>query len=249
MRYFLLAAILFLALMANGQIVNIEQQRIKADTTGWFGNADISFSLVKNDQQIASLGTDVHVQYVRPKSTWLELGSLNFLKSKNTNLVNDGFEHLRYNYKIKPWLRAEAFSQAQFNSIIKVKFRGLVGAGPRFQLVQKKKVWLALGTLYMYEYEEVSGEQATIHRDHRLSSYLSFSVFPGKVFSFTSTTYFQPKFTQFSDYRISTENRVNLKINKQLSATISFSLLHDSNPPQDVPQTIYEFKNGIAFSF
>lgn len=248
MKQYLVFALLVFGFSLQSQVVNIEEKRITTDSVGWAGSASAEFSLVKIDNLIANLNTDAHLQHTSSKNQWLFISSFNFLQAENTNLVNEGFAHFRYNRKLTKGIRWEAFTQGQFNGLTKINFRGLTGTGPRFTLAENEKFKSFLGMLYMFEYEEIDDE-GTIHRDHRVSSYLSFSVKPSTTFSFINTTYFQPRLDQFSDFRLSTDNAILLKISDKLQFKTTYSLLHDTNPPPEVPRTTYRWMNGLKFTF
>jgi hypothetical protein len=248
MKRYVIFAFLVFGFSLHSQVVNIEEKRITTDSTGWAGSASAEFSLVKIDNLIANLNTDAHVQNTSRKNQWLFISSFNFLQAENTNLVNEGFVHFRFNRELTKGIRWEAFTQGQFNGLTKISFRGLTGTGPRFTLTESKNFKSYLGTLYMFEYEEIDDE-GTIHRDHRMSSYLSFSIKPSATFSFVSTTYFQPRLDQFGDFRLSTDNAILLKISDKLQFKTTYSLLHDTSPPSEVPGTTYRWMNGLKFSF
>ena len=192
-------SLLFSAL-AQAQVLNIEQERLVTDTTGWAGTADLKFAYFKNKTEFWSAGADLHLQYKTKKSLYLWLTDYSLARSSGESFANSGVQHLRYNYKILDWFTAEAFTQAQFNEVLNVKFRWLLGGGPRFKIVKTKPFRLYGATLYMYEYEELA-DTSVIHRDHRLSSYLSMTLKIKDNLSLINTTYYQPKFADFSDFR------------------------------------------------
>lgn len=246
-RHIPLLALVLCSLASNGQVANIEGKRIEDDTSTWSGSAGIDFAITKNTQLIQNLGGKAHLQLHLGRSRFLLLGEISYLRTEGSNLTNSAFGHLRYNYKISPLLTWEAFTQTQYNQITKIQQRTLLGTGPRFRLVKSDKVRLYLGTLYMYEYEEVTGE--SINRDHRMSSYLAFSWYPKDNITLGSTTYYQPLLAGFSDYRIASDNYLELAITKSLSFRVAYLLNVDSNPPAGIPTTTYELRNGLKLEF
>lgn len=255
MKYNLVKSLFFtiffgIIFIANAQIVNIESKRYKTDTTGWEGSIDTKFNLEKNIQRIFSIGIGSHLQYKtkNTKSLYLLLTDFNFLRAKDEKFVNGGFVHLRYNYKVNKWLRMEAFFQTQYNRITKIKHRELVGVGPRFKLTNYDDLRIYVGTLYMFEYEKLI-DNITIEKNHRWSSYLSISMFPRDNISISTTTYFQPKFNDFSDFRISTDNKLGIGITDKLSLNINFHLAYDANPPFEIPKLTYVLQNGLEVQF
>jgi hypothetical protein len=80
----------------------------------------------------------VHLQYQKDRSRFLLLNDINFVKAGPTNFVNAGFQHFRYNYKVKNRLTWEAFIQSQYNPILRLDLRLLAGTGPRLKIVKNK---------------------------------------------------------------------------------------------------------------
>lgn len=247
----LLITILVLCSIYNvsAQIVNIESNRYTTDTTGWKGNYEMSFAFGKQKNKYFAFGNTAHVQYKSKKSLYLVLGSVDLLKSDKEKIVNSGFFHFRYNYKIRNWLRWEAFTQVQYNKLVGLRMRYLLGTGPRFKVVQVEKFKTYIGTLYMLEYE-INNDKTDKLLQGRFSSYLSFSFRPIKSVEIVSTTYYQPLFSQLKDYRISTENAFNFRFHRMISFGMNFRLLYDTRPPVGASTNLtYLFENKIKLDF
>jgi len=233
----------------SAQIVNIESNRYTTDTTGWKGNYEMGFAFGKQQEKYFAFSNTAHVQYKSKKSLYLILGSVDLLKSTSKQLVNSGFFHLRYNYKIRNWLRWEAFTQVQYNKLVGIRMRYLLGTGPRFKVVQVEKFKTYIGTLYMLEYE-INNDKTKKLLQGRFSSYLSFSFRPIKTVEIVSTTYYQPLFSELKDYRISTENSLNFRFHKMLSFGINYRLNFDSRPPEGAKTNLtYLLENKIRVDF
>ncbi len=101
----------------------------------------------------------------------------------------------------------------------------------------------------MYEYEEASDNSIAILRDFRGSMYLSFSLYPLENLSIVSTTYYQPLIKQLSDFRVSNETSLALKIFDNLAFKTSFTFNFDTEPIVGIPETQYELTNGIIYTF
>jgi len=239
---------LFVSAFSHAQVVNIEQERLKTDTTGWAGSAGVSFQLMKSDDKLTDIETQLHLQYKTKRSLYLALSDFNFVKAGNDEYANNGFQHLRYNYKINDWYTLEAFTQAQFNKILDVNFRGLLGAGPRFKVIKTKSFRLYFAWMYMYEYEEIN-KVAKINRNHRISSYVSLTWKLNKLLSLVNTTYFQPRINQFNDFKISSQTDFKIKISNRFAFSMAYNYYYDSRPPVGVVNTIYSLKNTLSFEF
>lgn len=248
MRTILTMLIIMAGFGASGQVLNIEQQRIVTDTTGWSGTAGFSSSLTKNSSTLLSVNMKDHVQYKTDSALYLMFLDYGLTKSKESDFDNAGTLHFRYNYKIKPFLTFEAFTQGQFNKLLNVRFRWLTGAGPRIKAVGKKNFRVYMAALYMYEYEEVESP-SLYNRDHRLSSYISTTWKHKSGAVVTNTLYYQPLLRSFSDYRVFNQFDLSFKITKNLSFTTSWRYFFDSNPPENVVHSTQFLSNGITYKF
>ncbi len=235
--------------IAFAQIVNIESQRIQSDTTGWFGNVGTTFLFEKNAVQILNINANAHVELKTNKSLYLFLVSYSFLKGSGETLNNNLFYHLRYNYKINKWLRWEVFTQLQQNSVTGIKLRFLAGTGPRFKLAGDKHLALYAATASMYEHEKEQTSPSVTHSNLRSSSYLSFNYKPSENAELVCTVFYQPLFSNFSDYRVLNEISIKFKFVKHFSFTAGWNYLYDSQPAAGIPKLNYSISNGIQYDF
>lgn len=245
--FLLIIIICLLSKHASAQIVNMESQRYHKDTTGWSGSINVSLALTNYGKKVFALDALAHVQYQTRKSLYLLLGSYGFLKGDSLSFIDYRFLHFRYNYKLGKVLRAEAFIQIQQNTITEIQSRFLIGAGPRFKISGSKKLHLYAGILAMYEIEKQTVNKETI-RDWRNSSYLSLSYFPNDQTEFTTTTYYQPLFNNFSDYRLLNQCIFKIKASKKISVTLNWNYQFDSIPAENVPRDTYSFSTGLELS-
>lgn len=252
-KYILLYFLFLLPLFSIAQIVNIEAKRklINADTTGWFGSTDLGFNFNENGRTILTLTANATVEYLDGDNRWLALTNYRVVRADEQDFVNQGFQHLRYNRYWTEKVTWEAFGQAQYDERLTLKFRGLLGTGPRFQLINGKRGDLHLGTLYMFQYEELT-ENNTIYRDHRLSSYLSYRLNLGRNLTLSGTSYYQPLLTDLRIARLSSQTTLLFKITEKLSFNSAFNISLDSRlseAVEDVPIAIYSLMNGLKWVF
>jgi len=274
MRFFLilLVSTFMSTSFLNAQIIlNAESLRVTMlkDKENWAGNAGVSFSYIKNTDEIYTIATNLAVGYNGGENLWMIISNLNFNKSGGESFANSGVQHLRYNREVNDHVAIETFVQGQYDKIFKIDFRGLAGAGARFKLtkprikndslIENNRIYF--GTLIMYEYEKVSElDMAIISKDFRNSSYLSFSLNPTDNFSVISTTYYQPRMDLLEDYRLSSEIDLTFGFASdnekegesfwdKLTFKISFSYNYDAVPVTSVPKTQYSLTNGLRYNF
>lgn len=230
------------------QIVNIEDQRAKDSEEGLSGQADFNFNINKNTSVLYQLGNRVQARYRKDSNIWLFFNELNIVKTDEESFVNDGFQHLRYNKVINKGFRLEAFTQSQYNGIQRIDWRYLLGGGGRFTLFNSDSLSINFATLFMYEYEDGSGDLGVEHA-LRMSNYLSFKIDITKNTRVSSTIYYQPKVWKFKDYRVSNESAFTINVSEKLTLKIIYNILYDSKPALEVPETIYTLRNAISYTF
>lgn len=246
------ASLLFVLLfpfLLQSQVINIENLRRVTDTTGWSGFARLDLHLIKNKNTIFGISNRIRLQYKKKKHLWLFINDFNFREANSKKFVSRSSQHLRYNYRFHPKIAVESFLQSQRDEISAIRFRGLVGAGFRFKLSKLENYKFYLGTLAMYEYEELNSDIEPLNKDWRSSSYFSMSLFPKKKITIVSTTYFQPRFDMFSDFRISSQTTIALGIFKNFSFTTNFTYQYDEFPVLGIPKEQYRLTNGLLYTF
>ena len=251
MKQFILV-IIFTILSVNlvdAQIVNVESLRRISDTSKWSGAANLDIGLIKNTKSIFRITNKIRLQYNTEKNLYLFINDLKLEQIEDNSFINKGIQHIRYNRKLLERLKLEVFAQSQYDAISNIKFRGLLGIGPRFKLTKSDNFRYYLGTLFMYEHEEASDNTIEVLRDFRASTYFSCSLYPVENISLVSTTYYQPLLKQFSDFRISNETSLGIKVLKNLLFKTTFTYNFDASPIIGIPKTQYELTNGIVYTF
>ena len=233
----------------NAQIVNVESLRRVSDSSKWSGSGSLDIGLIKNTNSIFRVTNRIRFQYNSHDNVYLFINDINLQKIEDNSFVNRGTQHLRYNRKLGERIKLEAFAQSQYDAVSEIKFRGLLGLGPRFKLSQNEKFRYYIGTLLMYEHEEANTPSTPILRDFRGSTYFSCSLYPLEHLSIVSTTYYQPLLKQFSDFRISNETSIAFRILENLAFKTTFIYNFDAAPILNIPKVQYELTNGLIYSF
>jgi hypothetical protein len=236
----------------SAQIINVEDRRVKlGDTIAFKGFADMGFNLYQTDKRLLSGRANIQMEYVHQRHFFLSMTGYNFVQADKTKYLNDGFQHLRYNYELDPdeWVW-EAFVQAQYNERTRILFRGLTGTGIRWKLKKYVKQKVYIGILYMFERNELNKTEV-LENNHRLSSYLSFNFKINSVSKFSSTTYFQPLLNQLNNYRLSSESALVFGLSKKWSFKATFTMNYDNDPrlPVNFPDLTYNWVNGLRYDF
>lgn len=249
MKYLIALIIFGYSVTVKSQILNAESLRKVTDTSGFSGAASLDFSIKRDVNAYFGLSSSTQVQYKMNNHLVLLKNDIELKNIEGNKFENAGISHLRYNYKFHPRIAWEVFTQAQYNKVSKIDFRGLLGTGPRFKLTTSEKYKFYLGSQIMYEYEELNDGSTPIHRDFRSTSYLSFSLYPTKTLSIVSTTYFQPRLKEFGDYRFSNQSSLLIDLFKNFAFKTTYTFIYDKTPAVGIPNSQYNLSSGIVYSF
>jgi hypothetical protein len=230
------------------QVLNIEQERIHTDTTGWSGNGRASVDLVQNQQQSLSVGARTHLQHKSLRTLALLVTDYSLIRAGGSDFTNAGIAHLRFNRKLSERITAEAFVQAQSNKVLRVRFRGLAGAGLRAAVVKAERFRLYAAALPMLEVEELEGASSSV-LDGRLSAYGSWTWKAADPVTVVQTTYFQPLFRDAGDFRISSQTDFVFRVSGRFSIVFSMNVASDSRPPAGVARDVYSVRNSFSLDF
>lgn len=244
----LICLFLFLAcgISVNAQIVNIENRRIYEDTSGWSGSLDAGMSITQNSADVLYSGNfRPRAQYKTRKNHFLIISDLNYTASNKTTFANSGMAHFRYARRIKdsPW-KWEAYTQIQYNQLLNQRVRYLIGTGPRWKFIDTNNIRFFVGTSTFWEYEELT-EDGIINNNFRWSNYLSWFIRTKSGFSFSATTYYQPRWDKMKDFRFSGQYQMAQALTKRLDIRFEFNMFYDSEPPVNVRKTVFSSSAGF----
>lgn len=243
--------LLFSQTPISAQIINVEDRRLRlGDSVHWLGKLDVGLNIYQNEKQFITASLGSQVEFKDRKHFVLTVMGYNMARNAAQNILNDGFQHIRYNYDIKEKIVWELFEQVQYNERIRLRLRAVVGTGLRFKIFRQPTKRLYVGISYFYEQTRYKDE-ITPQFNHRLSTYIAFSKPFGNNSRLVSTTYFQPIITHFQSYRMASDNSLLFKINKHLSfrSNINVTFDNDTRLPPSVPDLIYTWSNGLRIDF
>lgn len=237
--------------MLSAQLVNIESKRMQTDSIRFALNADFSFNHTNNDgskvnQIDGAFSTQLKSKDLR--KIYFLTGNYKLIDSEEKNLQNAWFLHGRFNYKFSQTLRFEAFLQGQYNQLLVVEQRNLIGAGLRIKWIDKENFTGYAGNSYMYEIE-TSDEAGTTNYNHRNSTYLTLSYFPkSEKFSVANTVYYQPLYREIGDYRILEQFRLDIPLSGWFRVFALYNYYFDSKTPLNTTEYTSNLSFGAGIS-
>ena len=102
----------FFVFPAISQIVNVEDKRSSfTDSIQWVEQLELGVNLTHNKQDVLTLQGKAQIEFTYYDKLLISITNFNFVKAGDQNFVNEGFQHLRYNSKMKKeWLTYESVS-------------------------------------------------------------------------------------------------------------------------------------------
>ena len=247
--------------------VNAEMLRQNLLKPGFSINVDGAFSAARGNVELIDVGASGKIQYqtlypvspVKPgeepplpfvRQRVFITGSGRFAESAAGPFVSQTYLHMRWTAMWHPRAGSDLFVQHQYNRFFRLQRRSLAGAGARFEIVHDPVFLWWGGTAYMLEYELINvqpgapDDPETLR--HRWTNYLTERLtFAGGRLMVQSTTYIQPRFDDFSDFRILEELEGLGKVTDMISFGLNLSILHDSAPPTGVKTTDLRLSSNI----
>lgn len=238
-------------LNSQAQLVNIESQRVQSDSVRTITVLDLLYNYQNNNnEELSLINFSATHQYKTKdlKNYFLLLGNIDYSLANGEELSNSGLIHFRYNRKLNTRLRIEAFSQYQYNKILGIESRNLIGIGPRYKINKSDKMVFYIGSLLMQEFEKASDNTKTMSYQ-RLSSYLSISIKnKAKTLEFTSVVYYQPNINLWKDYRLSNQTTLAFNISSKLQFVNSINYGFDSYAPTNISKQNIVLSNGFKLN-
>lgn len=250
-RIFLGFALFASAIPARAQ-VNVEPLRHQISEDGAGARLRVSLtSLAGNTQGVVFGGAALVGGRWSKNLVFAELSG-DYAAFNGTVSVAKWFVHVRHNYELGRVVAWEEFGQMESDRFRRVQLRELIGTGPRFTILEGDLLRLHLGSSYMFEHTEFDSGQAGARGEgfaHRFNNYVSIALQPDPRVLLTSVLYAQPRFDQFSDFRLLSVSGVGFQVTKVLRSRIDCTLRYESFHPRDIEGTDLELKSGLELVF
>jgi hypothetical protein len=234
--------------LSFGQLINIENQRVQSDSLRTITIIDLQYNYQNNNnEELSMVNFSATHQYKTKnlKNYYLLLGNIDYSLANGAELSNSGLIHFRYDRRLNKKLRIEAFIQYQYNKILGIESRSLIGVGPRYNVNKSEKTVFYIGSLVMQEFEKTSDNLNTLSYQ-RLSNYLSLSIKnKAKTLEFTAVVYYQPNINLWDDYRLSSQASLAFNMSSKVQFVNSVNYGYDSYAPANVNKKNIILTNGF----
>ena len=234
--------------------VNVEVLRSDLKKSGFGAKIDSFIDTYLGNTQGTTLGATALVGLSSGRHLGYFNASGDYSHLAQETQVQKAFAHARYNFRLTSWVWGELFGQVESDRFRRIALRTLVGAGPRFELVNTDSVGVYYGAAYMLERTRLKqGTEPIPNRPavaHRFSNYASVGInLDGDRVVFSETLYYQPRFDDFGDWRFFSLSGLDFEITGPLSAGIEATFRFEDPTPTSVRRADFTLKNTLGLEF
>ncbi|MES2388004.1 MAG: DUF481 domain-containing protein [Bacteroidota bacterium] len=241
---------------ADAQILNISNERVEKDTSdAWLGDLSFMLSLRQQGIKVAEFNWRNDIVYLSHNNAYMAISDINVVKLDKNQLISDAYLHGRVTFQRRRIVCEEAFIQYQYDISRGLEDRVLLGGGLRIKFRHGEKLDVVFGPGVMYEKEEwrypidVPGADVKAFNSFKSTTYLSVQEKFNENVNLNGVLYYQARFNDFKEPRISGEVNLNIKLSRYLAFISRYKWLYDSEPVVPVTKLVYTFTNGITVNF
>lgn len=246
-----LVVVVFGAHPAIGQ-VNTEKLR-SFEVNGFATTIGGDVSLESGNADLFEIGARARFDARKDRHYGFLAGEVRYGQEDGETFRDRAFVHVRYTYRVLPWLVPETFAQVQEDGFKLLQLRALYGLGLRLRYVDTDRVKLFQGTTPMLEYENLDGSKVVEHpstvQTARWSNYVNVRLRLSDTTFLVHTIYIQPEIGDANDYRVLDEASLGVKVTKHVLLRVAFVLSYDSQPPDNIERLDIALRNGLEVTF
>lgn len=233
-------------------IVNVEAVRPKIDEMGYKAEAKLEFNGSAGNSEKFYTGFGHSSVWNFGVSQQFILMSFRYGESQGVKDANESFLHLRHVKPLAPQRFWETYTQTQTNQFNRLRLRGLIGGGWRWELPESNKVGYAFGVGGYYSHEEIYEVglfEAEKEDMVRANMYFSLKTIETKQLTSLFIFYFQPRSEQLKDYLLFATSILRVFCTEDLIFSIEATITHDNIPPATVKKTDLNYISSFILKF
>ena len=238
-------------------IVNTEKL-FNDNEDGFATSAELLGSAISGNANVLLVEFSMNFRYRWGKSNLKLLSGGEYIQEDLADVSNNLFTQLRYNYHFNDKNRLVSLYQLQYNKVLLLNSRQLLGLGLRHSFFEKsidtlKRIKSDI-TIGLMQEEEILNTETLMLGEKNYTNYtrtmlsMVFSIELSKQFTFINTTYFQQYLKNLSDYRLFNEINLVFAINKWLSVNCDIEYRFDSEPPSSLNNSDFNTNLGLQFN-
>jgi hypothetical protein len=246
--------LLLCALLARPVFGQINTEKLRSfDVDGFATTLGGDVSLESGNADLFEIGVRSRFDARRGRHYGFLTGEVRYGEEDGQTFRDRSFVHLRYTYRVLPWLVPETFTQVQDDGFKLLQLRVLYGLGVRLRYIDTERIKVFQGTTPMYEYENLDGSRVVDHpvtvSTVRWSNYMNVRLRISDTTYLINTVYVQPVVGNTGDYRVLDEASLGIKITEHVLLRVAFVLNYDSQPPDNVEGLDIALRNGLEVTF
>lgn len=236
-------------------ISNIENERLAPPAEGLSGQVELSIQGKSGNSDTEDNSIAGKLLFKRTQNQWLAMIAQEYGESNGTKSKDNQFAHLRWTHELTSTVASELFTQYQDDDFTRLTSRVLIGGGARFNLLSSaENLTLAIGAGSFHVSESYKLNTLNTSDDYwRANTYISYKHALNQQLSFVTTGYYQPRINEAADTLVLLNANVLVKMTDKLKVKLSYSVKHDSKPPEDegldIEQTDREHKVSVIYHF
>ena len=253
MRKLLLVVCLFLSAGLYSQTI-INAEKLNSATDSLVFSVKLSYSGHRGNAVTDKFKLAPSFLVVRKKNDFKVFGGYSVLSAGKTSFLNNGFAHIRHNYKLTTRLKTFTFYQIQFNDVLLLRKREVFGGGLRYAVVQKDSLSFDMGLGAMHESEFLNttalevGEVANTFVV-RATVVSSFQWILNEFVQFNNVLYYQPYLKKLDDFRVLNDFSLTARISPEFNISMTLTVRYDSKPPSALTNFDSVMNVGIGYRF
>ncbi|MCB9058351.1 MAG: DUF481 domain-containing protein [Calditrichae bacterium] len=251
--FFKIVLTLLLIPVASFSQINTEKYRSIEDSTGLILHSEFDLKFEKGNVDFQELSIETTAQYKFRQSDLMTIISGDLGWEGGQRFSNAMLMHLRYTQNITKTVQLEFFTQVDYDKSRLLTGRFISGAGTRLRLWHGEEQGLWLGNSLFYENEKYDLPANTTHlknvTDGRFSTYLSFIKDFKDYIEFNGVIYYQPRLSDWIDYKIVSEAGLNMELTKHVAISVSLVYRFDNKPPDTIKKQDIALENGLVINF
>ena len=208
--------------------VNIEKERVKKERAV-VAQFLVSHSSTRGNVNVSQLSTSARIDYTQGSTHSFLIGSYLTSEDGQNQLQQEAFGHLRFTYMPR-LVGLDLFTQTEYNPFKALALRQLGGMYVRAEFPYSGTFALGLGAMADYESLSKGTSDGLVARG---TSYMSYS-YDDSFYKISFTGYYQPKLVDLSDYRLTAEAFIEIKLSDLFSIVEQFTYMYDSAPPTEI---------------
>lgn len=258
-RYCLIvSSFIFIAINSFSQVLNVDRET-ETDTLkkAYYGVVDIDFSADKQQNTIFSTNSKVEFgKFLKKDLILILINSTQMILNGEESIENNGYFQLRFRDNDKRKLFPDSYAQYQWNNIIGMQQRYILGSNLRVNWIEKKgtDLYTGIGGFYENEVWETNGSAFEVvdtnYREirslFRLNTTIKFAKKINDKIDFSGVNYLQfPLNDSFKLPRWFLNFQINMAVTNKLSFLIQYEHNYDLYRPLPIDDLYYSLTFGV----